>query len=300
MTPKREDMQMLEQEYREYPALNFSKLAAYYNKGIYSPDHALIKIDFKSYFEYGKMFETRLQDAVKGTCEFEERFFQSKASGNMPDQLIQWIDEGEDLRQFYVYTKKGEPSGTYKTRHAFLDEAQGHPGKIPVSTEDWEMLKRHVDRMLKMEYLDTRVRDILEAAEWQVPIIWTDENGLEKKALIDCLAEVSDGFLACDIKTAAGFDRFRYMLRDKYWIQDIHYSEGVSYTKGVCMQMPFFVASKEAPCLCQPWTVDYDGPDAKAAAMEEYNQLCESFSKWNGKPKGWLPMTSTRLYLKNI
>lgn len=300
MTTSREQAQMSEQEYREYPALNFSRLAAYYNKGIYSPDHALMTIEYKSYFEYGKMFETKMQDAVQGTDEFSKRFFKSEASGKMPDSLIQWIDEKEDLSSKYKLNKDGSKSKTSKTLHAFLNESLSNAGKIPVSTEDWEMLERHVDRMLKMHYMGLKVRDILEAAEWQVPIVWKDERGLEKKALIDCLAELEDGYLACDIKTTAGFDRFKWMIRDKYWIQDVHYSEGVTIALGPCMQMPFLVASKEAPYLCQPWTVDYDGPDAKVAAVEEYNLLCESFSKWDGKPKGWLPMTSQPLYLKNI
>ena len=121
-----------EPEYRAAKGLNFSSLAAYYNKGENSPDHALIKTEFKSYFEYGKMFESKLQDMATGSTVFDDRFFQSKVSGNMPDQMIKWIDEGEDLESHIVYTKAGAPSGTHKTRHAFIDEALENPGKIPV------------------------------------------------------------------------------------------------------------------------------------------------------------------------
>lgn len=300
MTPNR-PKPLNEEEYREYPAINFSSLASYYNKGVYSPDHALMTVDFKSYFEYGKAFETMLQDAVKCTNEFEKRFFQSTVAGKMPDDLIKWIDEGEDLEQFYVYTKTGGLNATYKTRHAFLDEARTNPGKIPVSIQDWDMLNRHTERMLKMQYIDAKVEDILSAGQWQVPITWFDGD-IEKKALVDCLVDLGGEILPIDIKTTSGFKQFSYMLKDKYFLQDIHYCEGVTHTHVVAMQMVFFVASKEAPCLCQPWAVDYGGVDYRMAAIEEYKNLCDSYSKWvnDGRfPKGWLPFQSVKHYPNN-
>lgn len=290
-----------ESEYREYQAINFSSLAAYYNKGVYSPDHALMTVDYKSYFEYGKAFETMLQDAVKGTEEFKNRFFQSTVAGKMPDDLIKWIDEGEDLEQFYVYTKTGALNATYKTLHAFLDEAKANTGKIPVSIQDWDMLNRHTERMLKIQYLDAKVEDILSAGQWQVPITWFDD-GIEKKALVDCLVDLGGEYLPIDIKTTAGFKQFSYILKDKYFLQDLHYCEGVTHTHGVAMSMVFLVASKEAPCLCQPWTVDYGGVDYRMAAIEEYKDLCDSYSKWvdAGRfQKGWLPLQSVKHYPNN-
>lgn len=290
-----------EEEYREYPAINFSSLAAYYNKGVYSPDHALMTVEHKSYFEYGKMFETMLQDAVKGTDEFGKRFFQSKVSGKMPDELIMWIDKKEDLESKYNFNKDGSRSKTSATRHAFLDEAMANPGKIPVSTQDFDMLNRHTENMLKMQYIDAKVEDILSAGKWQVPITWFD-GGIEKKALVDCLVDLGGEYLPVDIKTTAGFKQFYYMLKDKYFMQDLHYCEGVTMTHGVAMQMVFFVASKEAPCLCQPWTVDYGGVDYRMAAIEEYRDICESYSKWvdAGRfPKGWLPLQAVKHYPSN-
>lgn len=297
---------MSEAEYRNYQALNFSSLANYYNAGVYSPDHALMKVEYKSYFEYGHQFETMLQDAVKGTNEFEKRFFKSTVSGKMPDDLIKWIDEGEDLETKFVYTKKGDRSETHKTRHAFLDEAMANPGKIPVSTQDWDMLNRHTENMLKMQYLNAKVEDILSAGEWQVPIVWNDGE-FEKKALVDCLVDLGGEYLPIDIKTTAGFKQFSYGLRDRYWIQDILYCEGITYVHGPAMQMVFFVASKEAPCLCQPWVIDYDGATKdgvpyRISALETYNDLCRSYSKWvkAGRfPKGWLPLGSVKKFPRN-
>lgn len=292
-------LDMTEEEYRKHPALNFSKLASYYNEGVYSPDHALMDYEFKSYFEYGKMFETLLQDTVKGTDDFSQRFFFSNASGQMPDKLIEWIDTGEQLSDKYKLNKNGSRSKSSRTLHGFLDEAQGNPGKIPVSQQDAELLKMHVERMIKMSYLNVRVGDLLAKAEWQVPIIWLDEyDGLQKKALLDCIVDLGGEYLVLDIKTAASFIRFSMMLRKKYWIQDIHYIEGVNQFIGPSMQMIFLVASKEAPFLCQPWSLDYGDMDWRINAIEEYRELCESFAAWDGNPRGWLPMGTQKLYLQ--
>ncbi|MBI9093077.1 MAG: PD-(D/E)XK nuclease-like domain-containing protein [Desulfobacterium sp.] len=305
MTPKRTGkLEITEEEYRKLPGLNFSSLAAFYNKGTYSPDHALMTFQFKSYFEFGKMFESLIQDMATGSKEFDVRFFQSTVDGTMPDDLIKWIDEKEDLENHYVYTQKGALSGTYKKRHAFLDEARAHPGKIPVSTKDWTMLHTLADRMMNMKYSDALVGDLLANAEFQVPIAWTSSvDGLDKKALIDCLVELNGEFHPFDIKTTADFKRFGYMLSDKYFIQEIHYTEGINEALGVCMTMPFLVASKEAPHLCQPWEVDYGDIDRKSLAHDEYHDLCSAYAKWIGdgrKPKGWLPLTKKKIYIQAV
>jgi hypothetical protein len=295
-------LEITEEEYRKYPGLNFSSLASFYNKGTYSPDHALMSIDFKSYFEFGKMFEALLQDTATGTKTFDERFFQSTVDGNMPDKMIQWIDEKHDLTSYYVYTKKGDLSGTYKTRHAFLDEALENPGKIPVSTGDWEMLHTLTDRMMNMKYSDALVGDLLANAEFQVPIAWESSiDGLRKKALLDCIVQIGDEFYPFDIKTTAAFKQFGYMLSDKYWVQEIHYTEGVNEVFGTCMTMPFLVASKEAPYLCQPWECDYGDIDKKTIAHEEYHNLCQAYIDWlsDGRnPIGWLPLTKKPIFFR--
>jgi hypothetical protein len=291
-----------EADYRKYPALSFSNMAAYYNGGCYSPDHALMKVEYKSYFEYGRQFEAKLQDTVKGTQEFEKRFFKSTVSGKMPDNLIEWIDNGEDLESHIKLKKDGTRNMQSKKLHAFIDEAMSNHGKIPVSVQDWDMLELHVERMLKMQYLDAKVEDILAAGEWQVPITWIEDD-LPKKALVDCLVDLGGEYLPVDIKTAAGFKKFGFMLRDKYWIQDLHYTEGVNAVHGASMQMVFFVASKEAPCLCQPWSMDYSDPGSRAIAIEDYRMLCESYHQWSeaGRyPKGWLPLQAVKHYPKNI
>lgn len=300
MTPPR-PAQMTETEYRAYPALSSSNLSAFYNKGIYSPDHALMKIEFKSYFEYGHQLETMLRDAVKGTYTFHERFYLSQVDGKMPDEMIGWIDNQEDLSSKYVHNKDGSLSGTHKVKHAFLDEAIHNPGKIPVSKSDGELLKRHTENMLKMEYLGAKVGDILSRAEWQVPIIFTDYDGLEKKALVDFMVDLGGEYLLGDIKTAASFQKFTHMVRDRYFIQDLLYTNSINVARGMCNGMVFFVASKEAPFLCQPFTIDYGGTDFKAAALEEFYSLCAAYKQWsdNGRyPRGYLPLDIIKRYPK--
>lgn len=292
-------LDITEAEYRKYPGLNFSNMAAFYNKGIYSPDHALMKFHYKSYFEFGKMFETMVQDMATGSKEFEKRFFQSTVTGTMPDDLIKWIDEKDNLEDHYEYTTKRALHGTYKKRHAFLDEAQSHPGLIPVSTKDWEMLKTLSDRMMNMKYSDALVGDLLANAEFQVPIAWTSSiDGFKKKALLDCIVKLGSEFFPFDIKTTAGFKQFGYMLSDKYIWQETHYVEGVNEVFGTCLKMPFLVASKEAPYLCQPWEVDHENLEH---IHNEYHELCETYVKWladGRKPKGYLPLVKKTIYIK--
>ncbi|RJR07926.1 hypothetical protein C4588_06155 [Candidatus Parcubacteria bacterium] len=292
---------MNETEYRAYPALSSSNLSAFYNKGIYSPDHALMTVEFKSYFEYGHQLETMIRDAVKGTDTFHDRFYITELDGKMPDEMIGWIDNKEDLSEKYVYTQKGDLSGTCKTRHAFLDEAMKNPGKIPVSKADGELLKRHTENMIRMEYLGAKVGDILAKAEWQVPIIFKDYDDLEKKALVDCLVDLDGEFLLVDIKTTASFQKFGFMIRDRYFIQDLLYTNGVNIARGMCTGMVFFVASKEAPFLCQPVTIDYGGTDFKAAALEEFYDLCRAYKEWSDagrRARGYLPQTIIKRYPK--
>ena len=293
---------MTEEEYREHPAMNFSSLSSFYNKGVDSPDHALMKFEFKSYFEFGKMFETMLQDLASGSKEFEKRFFKSTVNGKMPDDMIMWIDEGENLEDHIKLKKDGSRNMQSKTKHAFIDEALENPGKIPVSTKDWSMLERLSNNMLKMEYLEVKVCDLLAKAKWQVPIIFIDVDGIEKKALLDCLVDLGGKFLPIDIKTAANFQKFGFMLRDKYFLQEIQYTSAVSTAYGPCDNMPFFVASKEAPFLCQPWEMDYGNKDAKFTAVEEYLELCQNYKKWSDAgrwPKGWLPLHTQTYFVKN-
>lgn len=287
-----------EAEYRSHHGLNFSKLAAFYHDGNYSPDHALMTIEHKSYFEYGKMFETLLQDTVKGTREFFDRFFISSTQGSLPDKLIQWIDSKEDLESKYNKNKDGSLSKTFFTMHQFLDECKDNPGKIPVTVETKERLNNHVLRMCDMPYFGEKCGDLLARAEWQVPIIWTDErDGLKKKALLDCIVDNGAVYIYFDVKTSADESRFFRMLTKKYWIQDIHYTEGINAVIGPALQATFLVAFKDDPFICQPVMIDYGNIDQRIVAINEYYRLCEAYAEWDKRPRGWLPLGQKKFYL---
>lgn len=299
-----------EEEYREYPALSSSLLSQYWNKGIYSPDHALMKFEYQSYFEYGKMFETLLQDTVKGTDEFHDRFFITDVSSERPNDLIKWIENGDDLDQYYKYNKPDKKTGiaalskTNKGTHAYLDQCKDNPGLVPVSKDEYEMLMMHVDRMCKMKFHKVSCGDLLAKGEWQVGIKWKGEyDQIPKKALLDVIVDLGGSYLVIDIKTSVEEKKFGYMLKDKYWIQDRLYCEGVESVFGPIhhqhQSMLFLVAYKTKPYLCQPRSVDHDSIDSTIQAIEEYNDLCKSYSEWDGKPRGWLPMKTDKLYLPN-
>jgi len=282
-----------EAEYRKYPAMNYSNLANFYQ----SPDHALMPTEPKSYFEHGKIFESLLCDTATGSDIFSKRYFFSRLSGILPDDLIQPIEQGEDLEQYVRYNKdKITRSGTHKKRHAFIDECMANPGLIPVSTTETEMLKRMTENMLKMKYQGTLIRDILSNALFQVPVIW-ESNGMRKKALFDVVLHLDEETtLIGDIKSTADMSRVHSQLSQRLWIQDRHYTEGANVTWGCKVShMPFLVSSKQKPYLSQIHTIDLEQVEDLDGA---YEKVCSDFHAWNGMPKGWLPERSHRIFLR--
>ena len=286
-----------EKQYRAAPGLNYSNLSRFNQ----SQDHCLMAFEHKSYYEYGKMFETLLQDACTGTATFAERFFISEVDGILPDDLIKMIDMGWDLTLEYKYNKDGSRSKTCKKKHAFLDAALEHPGMIPVSKTDDEVLRVMLENMMNMEYLDMTVGELLSKAQWQKSIYWEDDDWIKKKCLVDCLVEIDGTYHPLDIKTAANFPRFYGNLSHGYWIQALHYAEGVQSlgkpTKPT-KPMTFLVASKEAPYLSKPIMIDWG--DKYNEAVNKYRGICSRYARWlesGSKSKGFLPLERKRIYI---
>jgi len=282
-----------ETEYRQHPAMNYSKIANFYQ----SPDHALMPTKPKSYFEHGKMFEAMLCDVATGSDIFSKRYFVSKISGTLPDDLIKPVERGEDLEQCVKYNKDGlTRSGTHKKRHAFIDECMEHPGLIPASVTDVDMINSMVDNMLKMEYQGAAISDILSNALFQVPVIW-ENSGIQKKALFDVVLHLDEETtLIFDIKTTADLSRIHNQISQRLWIQDRHYTEGANAEWGAKIShMPFLVSSKQKPYLSQVHTIDSEQTDDLNGA---YDKICSDFHAWDGMPKGWLPERSHRIFLK--
>jgi hypothetical protein len=280
---------MNEQEYRKYNALNYSKLADFYQ----SPDHALLPRKSKSYFEIGHAFEMALIDAVKGTDTFHSRFFNCSAPGTMPEKLSSWIENGDDLAQYIQYKQNGDRSNTYKRLHAWIDECIEQPGLMPMSMSDLTMITAMVDNMLKAKIDGVPTPDIIGAAETQKAVTW-NSGGIEKKALYD-LAVIGPSNHIMDIKSSANFSQFMQMLRRKYFIQAIHYQEGIEQTEGQCSDMFFMVAIKEPPYLTHIVKIHQE---SIVAANAIYVDLCDRYVEWDRKPVGWRDEGSVKLFFR--
>jgi hypothetical protein len=283
-----------EKQYRAAPGLNYSNLSRFNQ----SQDHCLMPFEHKSYFEFGHQFEQLLQDACTGTTTFAERFFISEVDGTLPDDLIKMIDMNWDLTREYKYNKDGSRSKTCKKKHAFLDAALEHPGMIPVSKTDDEVLRVMLENMMNMEYLDMTVGELLSKAQWQKSIYWEDDDWIKKKCLVDCLVEIDGTHYPLDVKTAANFPRFYNNLSHGYWIQALHYAEGVNSLSKTTKPMTFLVASKEAPYLSKPIMIDWS--DKYNEAVNKYRGICSRYAKWlesGSKSKGFLPLERKRIYI---
>lgn len=288
-----------EQRYRVHPGLNYSSLADFYE----SPDHALMVRTEKAYFEVGNLFETLLFDAVTGQRTFADRFFVGRDT-TPPDKILQWLAAGENLEDQYTYNKDGSKSKKCANLHAWIDACLENPGKTPISQADFDMCRRLVDNMLKIE--DPTIgplKDILAACNWQVPMYWEDG---QKKALADCLLSVGGETWVFDIKTTASFGHFVGMMRGRYWLQDIHYTEGAETVYGGCKTpMIFLVAEKKEPFLCQMFTAMPLEPseidlEYRRKAIGLYQDTVERYREWNSggrNPVGWKPMEVVKLYL---
>ena len=291
---------MNEKEYRKHPAQNYSLLARFNE----SQDHALLAVENKSYFEEGKAFERLLCDTIKGTDLFGEKFcVDDTISGDMPDVILSAFEAHEDLSNMYVYTKAGDLNKTHKRRHAWLDSFIKNPGKLPIPRYTYNEMRARVLNVLKVEILGLPMSEILKDAKFQVPILWKDDLGIEKKALIDFLAVV-DIFgdvteIPIDLKSTANLMKFRSDLKYRCWIQDRHYSEGIKRLyKNPFQQMVFLASDKTAPFIAQPFYID---GESLPYATEKYKELSLNCSKWvkEGRPKkGWKPAQYVKIFFE--
>ena len=292
------------EEYRAWPAINYSSLADFNE----SQDHALMEKPAKSYFEEGTAFELQIEDMATGTEKFSERFFIADAPGAMPDDLAGWIERGEDLESKYVWNKPNKktgevrPSLTHEKKHLWLDECRKHPGKMPVGADRKKMLDKMVENFMNMQpfsdiLVENTMFEILRHAKFQVPIIWY-VGKVRKKALIDCLVETPDTIYVFDIKTAADMSRFEWMIKSKYFLQECHYSAGLGQIypdKQIVWR--FLVSSKAEPYIAQPFAVDPFSMSDNG--MQAYYDLCTRYQAWvdEGRPpKGWLEFKSVKVY----
>lgn len=288
---------MPEKEYRKLPAQNYSSLADFNE----SQDHALIVKPGKSYFEEGTAFELLIEDRAKGSNKFAERFFLADAPGDMPDDLAGWIDNKEDLRMKYRLKNDGERNNQSKRLHAWLDECQKHLGKMPMGTDQVEMLGKMVNNFMAMKPLEDigveeTLEQILPIAHFQVPIVWY-VGKMRKKALIDCMVVTDTAVYVGDIKTAANIKKFFQMARERYWLQEVHYTSGLGRLyPGKDIHWRFLIAPKAEPWVAEPSCMDKTSTDM---AWGRYSALCEDYQEWldDGRPpKGWKSLETFKVY----
>jgi len=287
-------------EYAKLPGLTSTNLSRFYE----SQDHALMTLEPSPYLEQGKAFERLIEDRVKGTGLFKERFFECDVDGDMPKELPKWVEDGEDLESKFVYNKPKKNddgpvrSKTHSTKHAYLDQCLLHPGKIPIGKKDSDMLGRAVNNMLRCEVLGHPFEEILKVAEFQKCVEW-EREGIKKKALHDVFIQTDDINYIFDLKLYASFSNFRTALKSRLWVQDIHYHEGAETIHGPTEPMVFMVASKEEPWLAKPFPIE---EKSRMLAEDAYWKLCQNFVKWNDAgrpPKGWLDAEYVKLWFNN-
>ena len=308
-------------DYRALPAINYSSLAAFNE----SQDHALMEVAPKSHFEFGNAFELVIEDRVKGTKKFGERFFTCEAPGEMPTDLAEWIESDVDLETKYRRKQDGGLHGGSQRLHDWLDECRAHPGAMPMGTDQLETLSIMADNFLKMQPFadignESTLAEILPLASFQVPIVWytgkpfdgtTAAPGysMRLKALLDCLIITESTVYIFDIKTAADMKRFFWMMRDKYWIQEVHYTVGAGHLfTGKNIVWLFLVSSKAAHYISQPYCIDpagqvsseYVDPSRYGNVLDKYSDLCDKYQAWMDEgrpPKGWKELEKIRIYI---
>lgn len=283
-----------EQEYRGYPALNSTALSGFHE---WKGNHILFPREPKSYWEHGHAFEFLCRDEAQGTDFFHEKYFECDVIGKMPDELVGWIEAEEDLKSKYVYNKDGITLNKQKkTLHAYLDACLANPGKVPMGINEMEMLRAMVANLMRMPYAGHAARDLLEMAEFEVPIVW-ERDGIPKKALLDVLIKPPRGtVIPIDLKSTANPQQFTQMMKRKYWIQQLHYSEGCREVLGASEDMIFFCGMKANPYLA--WAAGVDD-DYMRPAKIAYRELCEDYYKWwlDGRDApGYLPLQMVKPY----
>lgn len=273
---------MTEKQYRAYPALNYSMLADFN----ISPATALMQKKEKWYFIVGKAFERLLQDYTTGGKIFSQTFFYDPSlPESVPTNIIDIICGMAgygDLR----LKKNGEPYAGQEDVKAWIDAFIDANGLVPVNAKTMADLEKMVASICDCEFKGQKLFDLFAAAEWQVPHIWTDHNGIEKKCLFDCVVKCNwygeQTAFAIDVKSAASIANFRSFARSRYVWQNYHYVAGLQDRHHVIFPfLVFAVCSTSEPFVSQCFTIREND-----AAEEKYHEICGDCHKWmqSGKP----------------
>jgi len=294
----------MEHPYFAKPGQSSGKLSRFWNGGDYSPDIALRQIDWKYDFEKGHAFEAVVMDTATGSGEFGKKYYVSEIDNEPPDEIAEAIKDGRPLAGLEILTQKGERNKTYSKRHAYIDEAIGFPGLIPVCQKDYGAMRTLAKSIMGLEFPEWhplkghKIGEYLAVCEWQTEHYWTDGGMIQKKALADCLYIDQGMAFPVDLKWTGAFSQFRSAMRSHHWIQALHYEMGIRATRGVkCAPMLFVVGCAAEPPLAQTWGVDQRNV---SDLLVEYDRLCMAWHTWElaGSPKtGTLPAKEVKIWI---
>lgn len=279
--------------YYSYPGVGSNYLADFN----IAPDVALNKtFEPKDYFEIGNIFENYLEQSVKNNGVFDDRYIVTEIEGNLHENALRAVKEPDLLDDLIanITNKDGSIRKTSVSQYKQLEFLQKNPGKIPITKDTFDEIKKMYDNFMRMHiqhcFNDIPLAKLLRIAEFQKPIAWNDTlTGVECKALIDIYIEFENIIYIFDIKTTASKYQFFSSFSSRYWIQDRHYINGVKTVSGkeVFDKMTFLVSPKDEFHIAQSFALDDRSVEY---ADDAYKSMMQRFKNWldEGKPaKGW-------------
>ena len=285
---------MSEHPYFSKPGQSSGQLSKFWNGGEHCPDAALMPVEWRYDFARGHAFEAVCMDFATGSRTFFDEFYISEIENEPPDEIAKCIKYGDEIDDLVILTAKGERNKTYSKRHAYIDEAKKFPGLMPVCQSDYSTMRELAKSICDLDFPEGhklagyKIGDYLAGCQWQTEHYWT-ENGIEKKALADCLYVQHGAGFPADIKWTSSKKQFKSAWQSHHWIQAIHYERGIvkSLSSSLFHPMLFLVGiagSKTEPTLAQIWRID---ERQRGELDREYDRLCREYDRWEkaGKQK---------------
>lgn len=281
--------------------------------------------------EIGRLFED-LVETEYGDLYFLDKYFQSNFQ-TMPSGILD-ILEAENIEEAvdngYVYKatkgKEHELHGTYKRKHAMLDQIKAHDYRRPVPVTWWDTLGAMFENFKKYPFTlswkkEHGIADQTETlAGWmkdwaevrfQVEYFW-EETGAKCRAKFDMiwLIEYGDETYAVpfDLKATGdavdgnkSFGAFVGNWKRSYIWQSAHYMAGIRHWCEENGYIPhdriyYIVQESTAPQVTNVWSLHPDELKALDAARLEALPIIQ---KWidEGKPiRGYMPQQTVNRY----
>lgn len=283
-------------EYYQHQAINSGSLATFYTWDRNIREEPEDKYEFW----LGKCFE----GVIRGRYDkgYVLPFYPVK---DLNKRIIKAIIDGSNLDELVRYKKDGE---IYKEDQDIEEQIKIIKGeeRSPIDSEDFALIESTVKNLLTIPVIDDLiVSDFLEHAEFDLPVIWKDEEGNECKALFDIVStlQTNDGndiSVVLDLKYYANQYGFTKMFSSKLWVQERHYTEAL---KHYCEEkwttpyyrMPFLVGLKDSG-LTQVFMIDDESVDR---ATVKYLDLKQRYALWlmdDKKETGHLPTRYLKVY----